>query len=327
MATVLYFDPEGVAFGERLLNQIDSRSFLYHVQVPTSSSYVTIVQSFPTLIVIGIYERFLAQGQRFRESSSGAAHDIYSSFSRSVKNVPFLESLVGSSTTDLYDAIFDVDASQTYELFDSDDEHDHPALHSAVSRDSLRVPSPPPQHQPPPRSPLGPRRAASPRAPRSPTHRQRYGSPGASPVLRSTALPDLVEPYNSAEIQTVGPRSPLSQLFTGRRGAGRRTVSASHERLAPPPPGSAGSDAGVRRLEGLVEEIRALPVNKLKEEMKELQVRALWLSVAVRRSVCADGALFPIQDRQARIENLLLMLTRGMRNETGTPSSLRHDSI
>ena len=33
------------------------------------------------------------------------------------------------------------------------------------------------------------------------------------------------------------------------------------------------------------------------------------------------------QDRQARIENLLLMLTRGMRNETGLPSSIRHDTL
>ena len=74
------------------------------------------------MIIIGIYERFLAQGQRFRASSSGAAHGIYSTFSRGVKHVPFLESLVGASTTDLYDAIFDVDASQTYELFESDEE-------------------------------------------------------------------------------------------------------------------------------------------------------------------------------------------------------------
>ena len=72
--------------------------------------------------MIGIYERFLAQGQKFRESGGDAAYGIYNKFSRGVRHVPFLENFVGSSTTDLYDAIFDVDASHTYELFDSDDE-------------------------------------------------------------------------------------------------------------------------------------------------------------------------------------------------------------
>jgi hypothetical protein len=32
-------------------------------------------------------------------------------------------------------------------------------------------------------------------------------------------------------------------------------------------------DTRMRKLEGIVEEMRQLPVNKLKEEMKELQVR------------------------------------------------------
>ena len=34
-----------------------------------------------------------------------------------------------------------------------------------------------------------------------------------------------------------------------------------------------------------------------------------------------------MQDRQARIEGLLMMLTRGMRNDTGHPSSIRHDTL
>lgn len=32
-------------------------------------------------------------------------------------------------------------------------------------------------------------------------------------------------------------------------------------------------EAGMRRVEALVDEVRLLPVNKLKDEMKELQVR------------------------------------------------------
>ena len=59
--------------------------------------------------------------------------------------------------------------------------------------------------------------------------------------------------------------------------------------------------AGVRRLEVLVDGIKDLPVQRLKDEMKELQ------------------------ERQARIESLLLTLTRGMRNDLGSTSS-RHNS-
>ena len=248
------------------------------------SSYNTLTsarQSFPWLIAIAIYERYLAQGRHFRESSTTTAQDLASSVFRGVKRVPFLESLVGSRTTDLYDAIFDVDDPEAYELFASDEDEDgRPALTATLSRDSLRPPSPgsgTPRQQ-------GARRATSlrsfraPRSPRSPTR--------GSPVMRSMALPDLVEPHNSAEIQTVGPRSPLSRLFTGRA-AGRRAISASHERLAPLPnqgAAAAAADERVRRLEGLVEEIRGLPVNRLKEEMKELQVRRCWVGCGGARA-------------------------------------------
>ncbi|GJE99919.1 hypothetical protein PsYK624_161940 [Phanerochaete sordida] len=259
--------------------------------------------SFPWLIAIAIYERYLAQGRHFRESSTATAQDLYNSVFRGVKHLPFLERLVGASTMDLYDAIFDIDASETYELFESEDEDDVGGALSTISRSSARATSPPPSGSAPPLN----RRATSlrsfraPRSPRTP--------PGGSPVHRSTALPDLVEPYNSAEVPTVGPRSPLSRLYA--RHTGRRTISASHERLAPPP--AVGASVGVsvaaaeervRRLEGLVDDIRGLPVNRLKDEMKELQ------------------------DRQARIENLLMMLTRGMRNEAAVSSSpYRHESL
>ena len=43
------------------------------------------------------------------------------------------------------------------------------------------------------------------------------------------------------------------------------------------------------------------------------------------RSLFGRTAL--LQDRQARIENLLLMLTRGMRNEATPHNSYRHDTL
>ncbi|PSS03513.1 hypothetical protein PHLCEN_2v3981 [Hermanssonia centrifuga] len=248
-------------------------------------------QSFPTLIVIGTYERYLAQGQRLRQSGSDAAHSFYNSFSRRVKYVPFLERLVGTSTTDLYDAIFDVDASHGLELFgDSDDEAERTAWRAQISQESLRPPSPSSS-----RHPSSARRTRSvPHSPDSRFERRRRvlsSTTTISPRRRPAVLSTFLEPSSSAEIQTVGPRSPLSRLFNGRG-------ESSQERLH-----SLNTEAAMKKLENLVEEIRHLPVNKLKEEMKELQ------------------------DRQARIENLLLMLTRGMRNETGPKSTVRNDTM
>jgi hypothetical protein len=54
-------------------------------------------------------------------------------------------------------------------------------------------------------------------------------------------------------------------------------------------------------------------VQKLKDEMRELQV-------FVSLSLCLlEVSILTVvnQDRQARIENLLLVLTRGMRNDGG----------
>ncbi|KAH9944849.1 hypothetical protein B0H21DRAFT_441053 [Amylocystis lapponica] len=247
--------------------------------------------SFPTLIIIGIYERYLAQGQKWRESSSETAHHLYNSLTRKMKNIPLFE-LLGSSSTDIYDAIFDVELSHEDALFDVFDadadgpaDDSLPALLSFPSADNLRMPARSRGSGSPPRA----RHVSLPRSP--PSHarsrsRRAGPSPSVSPRPRKTTLPAIVS-STSGEVQSIGPRSPLSRLYLGRRD----TLQ----------PAAAGPD--LRRVEALVEEVRALPVGRLTEEMKELQ------------------------DRQARIENLLLMLTRGMRNEVGPHSSIRHDTL
>ena len=65
----------------------------------------------------------------------------------------------------------------------------------------------------------------------------------------------------------MGQRSPLGALFGSRR-----------ERVA----SVAGVEAGVKRMEAMVEEMKRMPVNKLKEEMKELQVRRVHSAVHPR---------------------------------------------
>lgn len=171
--------------------------------------------------------------------------------------MPILERLVGSSASDLYEAIFDVEINEEYDLFhDSDGEGPPPAPSTHVSRASS-----PTRRGGRIRSLSRRRRTVS--VPHSPTSAGVSNrSPRASPYNRNVALPALLEPSASGEVQTVGPRSPLNRLFNHRR-----DFSASQERLMP----SVSMD-GIKKLESMVDDIRSLPVNKLKEEMKELQV-------------------------------------------------------
>ncbi|KAI0707123.1 hypothetical protein C8Q76DRAFT_748084 [Earliella scabrosa] len=264
--------------------------------------------SFPQLIIIAIYERYLAQGQKWREASSTRAHNIYASLSRSVKNMPILD-LLGSSSVDVHEAIFDVDVEGEVDLFADSDEDvafpiiaplsAPPVIQASKSHESLRArhrsplrPSgtqtPPEQLQRTTSASLSPRKAQSRtrnRTRSAVSPEPGAASPSSSPRPRNAALP-AINPPSSTEVPASGPRSPLGALF-GRR---ERVVSI------------AGVEASVKRVETLVDEVKKMPVNRLKDEMKELQ------------------------DRQARIENLLLMLTRGMRNDTGNLSTIRHDS-
>ncbi|KAM5537199.1 hypothetical protein V8D89_009132 [Ganoderma adspersum] len=272
--------------------------------------------SFPQLIVIAIYERFLARGQKWRQAGSERAHNLYNSFSRSVKHMPLLDFL-GSSTMDVHEAIFDVDFQGDEDDLFADDEngdgldqlHDFPApalalegsVRGSTSHESLSLRHRPSgSHTPPPlpaadqlrrttSMSLSPRKSQRSRTPRRSAAVTPVGglSPTSSPRPRGAALP-AINPPSAGEVPSMGQRSPLGALFGSRR-----------ERVA----SVAGVEAGVKRMEAMVEEMKRMPVNKLKEEMKELQ------------------------DRQARIEGLLMMLTRGMRNDTGHPSSIRHDSL
>ncbi|KZT73077.1 hypothetical protein DAEQUDRAFT_684684 [Daedalea quercina L-15889] len=256
--------------------------------------------SFPFLVIIGIYERYLAQRQTWRDGSFDQS--FYSRLARNIKKIPLFD-LLGSSSTDVYDAIFDVEVHETSLFDDSDDERQREHIFgptsggapiSFPSRDSLRpLPSPtrpsttrPPSGHPEPETPRQNRRTSLSRSPamgRSRSAREGV-SPSVSPRPRKITLPAIVG-SSSGEMQTTGPRSPLSRLYSTRANGSASQV----ERVSS---AAAGMDASIRKLEAMIEDVRGLPVNKLKDEMKELQ------------------------DRQARIENLLLMLTRGMRNES-----------
>ncbi|KAJ6494659.1 receptor-activated Ca2+-permeable cation channel [Mycena vitilis] len=228
------------------------------------------ITSFPILILISLYERYFATGQSLRESSRDAAHTLFNSLPRQIKNMPLVEALVGSTSSDLYEAIFEIDSVAGPGLFDdSDDDEDFPQLRSVASHDTItsvdRVRRRPSRVSPAARSP------------------HRTGSPLGSPRRRPLSALSTLDVGVSAEVASTGGRSPLAKFFA---------------HVEPPPP-TGNVEASMRRIETVLDDLRDLPVHKLKDEMRELQ------------------------DRQARIEQLLLTLTRGMRSSDTSTSKLK----
>jgi hypothetical protein len=202
--------------------------------------------SFPILIAIALYERNFATGQSLRASSKGAAQIFFNGLPRRIKNIPIFEALVGSSSSDLYNAIFDAENShsQDFDLFDEDDDNT-PALRSLASRESLKPSTSAPGVTRKPSSPPG-----------TPPRERR--TPQASPKRR---MPQTLSPLItlSADVPSGPDQSPLSRLF-------RQRPAPEYHAAA------VGAEASVRRVEALLDDIRDLPVNRLKDDMKELQV-------------------------------------------------------
>ncbi|PPQ65270.1 hypothetical protein CVT26_000230 [Gymnopilus dilepis] len=291
--------------------------FLTPRALHSANVFLIKLTSLPQLIIIAIYERHLSSGQKLRETSKDAAQSLFNSLPRHIKNMPLIEAIVGSSSHDLYDAIFDVEVDdQEYDIFgDSDGEFDDvPALRSFHSREDVRGVG---ARSSSPSSPVPRIRKKRPTSlARSPTSESvsNRASPKSRPLGPSALTPgDLIaspEIITSAPLNTsnTNNRSPLARLFTSRFTSGSgglglppSAVSESNTAALAAAQAASHTEESLRHIEGLLEAVGQLPVQKLKDEMKELQ------------------------DRQARIENLLLMLTRGMRNEAsnGTPGSYR----
>jgi hypothetical protein len=221
---------------------------------------------------------------------------------------------MGSDASDLYEAIFDLEVEADPDFFGDPDEHDErPALRSIASAESLRLrrmrsenstmSAPrlqvdPEAHRGPSSAGGGSDGALSRGASRSPRKTAASVSPQASPRRRRP--PPIVSAI-SAEMR--GPESqpsPLARLF-GVGGAigmrsGRTISESTGTRSGEQAQGRNGGllsavtgaqlDASVRRLEAMLEDAKELPVQRVKEEMKELQVG---VSLALtRRATCSS---------------------------------------
>jgi len=199
-------------------------------------------------VVIGLYERGFSTGQ-----PTGGTRERTNSIYNSIRNMPLLDAIVGVSSSDLYDAIFDVEATPEEDLFGNLEEDERPALRSVASssrprgnRSRGRTPVPSTNVQSPPMSPTKAR-----------------GTPDASPMRGLVSLSTTnLEP---GEAQPLGKLSPLARLFTpGDSPIRGRTTSIV-------------GGVGLKKVETLLEEIKQLPVNKFTEEMRELQVTFIFL--------------------------------------------------
>ncbi|KAI9460358.1 hypothetical protein F5148DRAFT_983294 [Russula earlei] len=255
------------------------------------------VTSFPILLTISLYERYVLKRSSVRESAQLIAHSIYGSLPWPIRSFPFFEALMGSNLNDVYEAIFEteVDLVEESEVLFADTEQDRVGLHSWASRETA------PQSMLPPELhvPEGPERTGT-RAPSCP--RSQLGQSSRSPRTRKLSLrPSLAEHLRAGttDAQGLSPHAhtPLSRLFGARRFEVDGQSPVNDQKLDK-------VDEGVRRIHTLLEEVREMPVSQLKDEMRELQ------------------------ERQTRIEGLLLMLTRGMRNEAGSAAApSRYDTL
>ena len=240
--------------------------FLTPRALHSANVFLIKVTSLPQLVIIALYERHWAAGSSLRESSKDAAQSLFNSLPSHIKHMPLIEALVGSTSNDVFDAIFDVDVDEhDYDIFDdSDDEQNFPHLRSLHSRENMHGR----ETRSRSRSPVPHIRTRGPTTLGSSPTRRDPSSPRKSPRhrgLKRLAPVDGLSPELVASPAST--RSPLAQLFRSR---------FSSELPATPSTPAANTDTSVKQIELLLEAVGQLPVQKLKEEMKELQVCSIF---------------------------------------------------
>ncbi|KAF8905041.1 receptor-activated Ca2+-permeable cation channel [Gymnopilus junonius] len=237
--------------------------FLTPRALHSANVFLIKLTSLPQLIIITLYERHLSSGQKLRETSKDAAHSFFNSLPRHIKNIPILEAIVGSSSHDLYDAIFDVQVdAQEYDIFGDSDVDEFPALASFHSREDIRA---------------GGGRSASPASPVPRIRRQRPTSLGRSSINelasnRSSPKTRPLDPSALSPIELMASpetvtspipntvnRSPLARLFTSRftsgsGGLGLLPSAVSESNAAALAAAQAATqEENIRRIEELLE--------------------------------------------------------------------------
>lgn len=218
-------------------------------QLHSANVFLIKLTSFPILVVIALYERWLVAPEIAK----------YSLYRGHIRNIPVVDYLFGSRAADLYSVIFQAEDSRDFGIFDE-----------AGNEESLLSPM----------APSTSCQLGTSDHPENTPRRQRVVS----------TLTPLEDTSSSAKVLSLDTTTPLSKFF-------RRLKPSLSLKVDNLDGGRFDSENGLQRLQSLLEECRELPVTQLKDEIRDLQ------------------------DRQVRIEGLLLSLTRGIRNDTATTSA------
>lgn len=227
------------------------------------------LQSFPILTIIGLYERYFIPAVDEDEDDNRNSKLTFYNLSRNIQSMPLIEAIVGSHSTTVYDAIFDVELSsdQKDAMFAEFDKFDEDTTDMRSFSSTEDLPASPSYARSRTRSPRGRDDII-----REPTVSNQATPRRARPdSLRVQLIPDEFDIHSSPS----KPKSRLSRIF----GAPRITASASDNTMntlnatAIPPSISDDALTSIRRVEAALQDIRELPVHRLQEEMREVQVR------------------------------------------------------
>lgn len=175
-----------------------------------------------------------------KESKKDSKHTFYQSLPRHLKNMPLVEYLVGSKSADLYDVIFEVEGSRDFNLF-HDSENEDAGVPSLAAVSVI------------PASPSS-RSSSNGRT----TLLNSHQTPRSARKRKVSSLAPLQEVSSNAKVLSLDTTTPLSKLFSHSR----PVTATDHE-----------GGSNLQRVQSLLDQYRDLPIRRLQDEMKEMQVR------------------------------------------------------
>lgn len=161
--------------------------------------------------------------------------------------MPVVEYLFGSQAADLYDVIFEVEDSRDFNLF-NDMDQEEPSRLSPMAPTTL------------PGSSSGRGRPS--------LLVEGWESRSPSRTRKISTLTPLEEISSTANVLSLETTTPITRLFSRKP----TLPSIKVESLGV---AQLDSEGGLQRLQSLLEECRELPVTRIRDEMKELQVSVL----------------------------------------------------
>jgi hypothetical protein len=208
--------------------------------------------------VIGVYERHFAPGRQFVEKSKDKIAQFYHTLPRQLRSVPLLEALMRNNGTNLMGAIFEIDlpSDEMGNLFP--EETNSFDLSRRTSRMSVTAAD---RNLEVPQSPTSFTRRRS----RTPSRRGVSRPPPVNATSLAVAASTPAPPADQdPPVQHDIYDSPLTRLFS------RRSMVPKHSDANMGWEEAIGS---FKRVETLLEAAKEMPVGKLREDIKELQVR------------------------------------------------------